>query len=308
MQPALALVLLVGQPLLAGNAAAHQADFRYAAQVEGDMQAWLEGRVADTDDTPGIAAVTLTVHVEGGPCLHTQPVQVSDTTGAWKITARSSAWTTTTATTVSETIQLRQLRPGPASLPALTVRFRQSSDAEWSRAQWSNILAEEDYVPPPEMIDLPSSPWLRWLPAAGFLAATGLLAGLLRKWRRRPQPLPVLSAEEQALQELASLEERGVPAEPDWSAAHTQLSDILRRYLAQRLGVAALEQSSTELLAAVGPHLPADSSVLPLLTQLLHHCDRAKFAPGAGSADSWQQMLLLARDLVAAVASLPPRP
>lgn len=301
MLPVLVLLLVGAGTAAPAPARPEQTRFRYPEQTHGGVRAGLEVVVADRLHVQGLAGVTLTTRVEGGAELEVQPVQLSDTSGAWQVQGHVSAWMgDPEQTRVGETLELIQTRPGPASLPAIAVRFRSAPDQPWNKAEWSNLLGDERDVPPPEGQQAPPSPWLGWLPLTGGGVVGVLLA--LAAWRlaRRRPSAPSLSAAQKALAELAPIEQAPPPTAVEWAAYHTRLADILRRYLAERLGIPALEQSSSELLTAVCQH-PAASAPAPapaLLRRFLEVCDQAKFAPQAGSSEDAHQALQMARSLL----------
>src|SRR5262249_36919295 len=98
--------------------------------------------------------------------------------------------------------------------------------------------------------------------------------------------------------------------EPD--AFHTQVSNVVRRYLQERFGLRAPQQTTAEFLAlGAAQQLPAPQQAL--LRDLFERCDLAKFARAGASPEDCRRLATLARAFVHQTAppqqpSTPPRP
>ena len=104
-----------------------------------------------------------------------------------------------------------------------------------------------------------------------------------------PKPLP---PEQRALQELARLD---ASATADPAAYHTALSDVVRRYLAERFGLPATRQTTAEFLETVRRSGRLSAEQQALLRDFLERCDLAKFAPVGASAEECREAAALAR-------------
>ncbi len=267
----------------------------------GDMEARLSVSLAERGPAPGLAAATLRIEVEGGPGLEVDGPRLGDAAGAWK--AQPSPWRDERRgerLVKVATVKLTQSQPGPAPLPSVKVRFREGQ-GPWQEAEWVDILRDMRPAPPPVPLPpLPPSWARRWLPplAWGVGAVALLLAGGWALSRRRPAPAPPLPPHRRALAELDRL--AAVSAEP--AEYHTQLSHVLRRYLAERFGLRAPQQTTAEFLAAVAavPELSAEAK--ELLRECFARCDLAKFAAARFAPEECRRSWELARAAVAGTA------
>jgi hypothetical protein len=117
----------------------------------------------------------------------------------------------------------------------------------------------------------------------GVLAGAALalvLAWLVRRWLRRPRPVPApppVLPWIAALEELEAIRRSTLLAEGRTDEFFDRVSDCVRRYLGARYGFDGLESTSDEmraLLRRVRPPVP----VLPQIGEFLADCDLVKFA------------------------------
>lgn len=135
-------------------------------------------------------------------------------------------------------------------------------------------------VKPPLSIPLDVKPYI--LAAAAAIAlVVALAAVLLYLYRWRPAkediPEPVKPAHELAYQELRALEEQGLLEAGEIEAFYTKLSEIIRRYIALRWRIYALEYTSTEILEALKQRV-LENRVYERVQWFLHETDLVKFA------------------------------
>jgi hypothetical protein len=118
--------------------------------------------------------------------------------------------------------------------------------------------------------------WDRW--ALLTLAVTGALVLSIRVRRLLVRPEPAPTPEQWAARELARIEALNLPAQGEANRYHTDLADVVRRYLEMRHGLAAPRQTTTEFLAAarLAPQLTDEQR--DRLREFLGRCDLAKFA------------------------------
>jgi hypothetical protein len=264
-------------------------------QGSGDMVARLTVKVAEQAKTSGLAEVTLTVTVEGGPTMEAQAAELDDSTAAWKATSTQFAHFKGERLICTEVLELQQVKPGQVSLPGVTVSFRATPDADWTKAKWTDLLPMSDNVKgditlqPPEPFR-----WGLWLLGAAVVASVVVAFFFGRRMRR--QPPAQLTPRELALDELDQLERQGgVGTSEEY---HTQLSAVVRRYLAERFGVRAPQQTTAEFLAAVEAVPELAGERLVLLRDLFDRCDLAKFAPVSSTAEECRLSTALARTLI----------
>lgn len=129
--------------------------------------------------------------------------------------------------------------------------------------------------------------WLDYWPwGAGALALLLVLRWLTRRRKpRRPATVPTapapagppVPAHQHALSQLALLEKQQLPQKGEFNAFYTSLSLILREYLEQRYGIAALE-STTREIAQILASGQFPKNLLGRLEDLLNKTDWVKYA------------------------------
>ena len=266
-------------------------------EARGDMTARLVIHVADAGVQPGAALVRLTLTVTGGPLLEVEAPRLSDPVNGWNAERDDSRRQDDGRVVWTEVIQLRQIKPGPASLPDVKVRFRDDPAAPFQDAEWIDLLKMATDVPPPEALPpLPSRmQWLPWIGLAGLVLVLGIVGEImLRRWRRARQ---VLSPEQWAARELIRLQETSISS-LNAASYHTALSDVIRRYLTERYGLPATLQTTAEFLATIPTSSRLSAEQQTLLRGLLERCDLAKFAPVGASLEEGRETTALARAFV----------
>jgi hypothetical protein len=164
---------------------------------------------------------------------------------------------------------------------------------------------QEGLAEPDLLLDF-SAPLPPWIPM--ILGALLILFVLARALfgRERPEIAPpVVSPHEEALQALASLEASVPRAELEEDPFHVGLSRVLRRYLAGRFGLAALEMASEEALAAIDAG-EIGARQRGILEGVLGQCDRVKFGRRFAGPDAAREILGQARLFVKETAEPPP--
>ncbi|WP_417914750.1 LPXTG cell wall anchor domain-containing protein [Candidatus Electronema sp. JM] len=146
--------------------------------------------------------------------------------------------------------------------------------------------AEEIEIEPP--VPLPEA-MPRWPIAAGAaLLGGGLLFVYLRKRKRKPQPAPL--PHETALLGLAQAD--GLIAAHDCAAFAALFDQTLRHYLAERFGIAAQQQTASELIQRVTDENAAEllQEYSDTLRAWLALCEAAKFAEAALNEADMREM------------------
>jgi hypothetical protein len=201
----------------------------------------------------------------------------------------------TNRTRVSRSYVLEPFLSGEYSIPAMKVRFWKKGESE---AQGHDVETEEltikvrsllpgraadlkigDIVPP---VRLPRDrAWWTWLAAivGGALAAA---AAGWAVWRRRRQAaverLRRVPAHELAYGELEKLIADDLPGKGQIKLFYQRISDILRRYIENRFGLHAPEQTTEEFLDSLRSSDRLNEQYRALLQAFLRHCDLVKFA------------------------------
>lgn len=125
-----------------------------------------------------------------------------------------------------------------------------------------------------------------WGLLAGVVAGV-IIAYLIRSWRRRPKPVPVVAKRHPwvvALEELAELRNSAELEQHKTDEYFDKISDAVRKYLGARYGFDGLESTTDEMrriLKRVRPVVPG----LEGIGFFLEECDLVKFARRVPSAE-----------------------
>ncbi len=133
-------------------------------------------------------------------------------------------------------------------------------------------------------VEIPDEiPWYWWV-IGGLVLLAVAAAVILYIRRRRSQDAPTAadagddrSPEEIALEELDLLVRKEWLAEDRVNAHYSALSEILRRYLSARYQIAAMEYTTTELMASLNV-LELGHEEIRAVRVLFEECDMVKFA------------------------------
>jgi hypothetical protein len=155
-------------------------------------------------------------------------------------------------------------------------------------------------------VKLSSFPWLVVVIGAVVLAVA---AAVLWTWRRRRRqraavvPIARLRpAHEVALEALRKLETQHLPVDGKFEEYYVRLSEILRRYLEDGFGVAALEETTEEILFDLDRH-GFDRVTLKQVGALCNEMDLVKFAKHEPTIAGCQQSMEHVRDFVVSTAA-----
>ena len=210
-----------------------------------------------------------------------------------------------------------------ARVPALSVQIVAGADT-LTMASRPMQIAVRSIVPPDargvrDLAPLASFPGPRWPWILLALVAVILVAGFVYWWRQRQagderlhvprHTAPELSAYDAARQRLDALEQRTDWTDPDaLEAFFVDLSMTLRRYIAARLGIAALEQTTGELIRDLRAHPVPSAPAVNQLDDVLTDADLVKFADERPSGRKGRAALKAARAALDAVERTVPAP
>jgi hypothetical protein len=289
--------------LLLFPARLHAQGVALESQTRGAMTARLEVQVADRGPGEAKASVWLRVTVAGPAGLEVQPAWLEDPRSVWK-PWRLSAWAVEGGRVVwGQSIRLDQLKPGVEPLPDVKVRFRDSPAGTWEEVEWKDILKTVREIPDIETLPSPPptpwAPYLQWLAVAVAVLLAAAWA-LRRRLAAKSVPLP---PDQWALRELDRIERTVLPPAGAPDVFHTQVSNVVRRYLQERFGLRAPQQTTAEFLAAGVAQLAAQRA---LLREFFERCDLAKFARAGASPEDCRHVAGLARTFVRQSASPEP--
>lgn len=197
-----------------------------------------------------------------------------------------------------KTFRLRAALPGELKIPALNITYLKETDPDASgelltlpektvHVESPGELSEADKL---EEFTLPETLPYDWtrrnlLIAGSLLAAAGLVAGGLALKKRfagaavfAPAPAPPRPPHEVALEALDALAASPLLDEGRVKEYHSELSEILRRYVGARFDRPALDWTTEEILFS----FERDGRLGPRetlhLAGILEACDRVKFA------------------------------
>jgi len=149
---------------------------------------------------------------------------------------------------------------------------------------------------------VPWSIWDYWLYLLIGAAAVLIIGGLIWYFRTRPKKEPVVKGPtvtpyEIAIADLKSLKEEKVWQQGDIKQYYTRLTDILRTYFEHQFNIAALEQTSEELLQNIKPVTKLNQQ-RDKLRSLLSIADLAKFAKLQPTADEHEACMQKAEEIL----------
>jgi hypothetical protein len=191
-----------------------------------------------------------------------------------------------------------------ATLPALAMEFfTPSGDTIVAFADEVTIpvrhlaAAGAEVRPLKEQWEAPRRYW-PWFVAAAALAAAALLLWWWIRRRRRLAEVtphaPALPADYVALTELTRIERLNLLKNGEFKAYYTLVTDAIRRYLAARFGVEAMDRTTGELLG----ELEDRERRVEKLGDLLHEADLVKFAKFVPGEASGTAAMSSAREIV----------
>lgn len=134
----------------------------------------------------------------------------------------------------------------------------------------------------------------RWVLLAVLLAGVGVagyyLITYLQSRKREEEGKVVMSeplrpADEVALEKLDAIKEKKIWQQGQVKEYYTQLTDVVREYIARRFEVSSVEQTSDETLRDIRPLLSERKDLYDQLRKMLTLADLVKFAKWSTSPD-----------------------
>jgi hypothetical protein len=198
-------------------------------------------------------------------------------------------------TKISRSYVLEPFLSGEYTIPALTVHFWKTGakDTEMHDITTQalsikvNSLLPQNLkevklhdIQPPVTVPADITPWM-WAAAGGGVLVV-LLVGFfwIRHRGRRAGTMAQqkIAPHEQAYEELAALIARNLIESGEIKLFYQEISNILRRYIENRFGINAPEQTTEEFLEGLKTHATFPVEYQDLLKRFLIHCDLVKFA------------------------------
>ena len=134
----------------------------------------------------------------------------------------------------------------------------------------------------------------RWVLLVLLLAGIGVAVYYLITYlqsRKRDErgnemsTIPLRPAEEVALEKLDAIKEKKIWQQGQVKEYHTQLTDVVREYIARRFEVSSVEQTSDETLRDIRPLLIERKDLYDQLRKMLTLADLVKFAKWSTTPD-----------------------
>jgi len=145
----------------------------------------------------------------------------------------------------------------------------------------------------------------RWILLGLVLTGIGVGLYFLVRYLRRLKGLTPLEeieekrpAEQVALERLDHIKEQKLWQAGKVKEYHTELTDVVREYIAQRFDVRSTEKTSDETLREMKPVLKDQTELFQNLKQMLQLADLVKFAKWASTPDENERALSTAYDFV----------
>ena len=134
----------------------------------------------------------------------------------------------------------------------------------------------------------------RWVLLAVLLASVGVAGFYLITYLQRRKleeagnevvTEPLRPAEEVALEKLDAIKEKKIWQQGQVKEYYTQLTDVVREYIARRFEVSSVEQTSDETLRDIRPLLSERKDLYDQLRKMLTLADLVKFAKWSTTPD-----------------------
>ena len=134
----------------------------------------------------------------------------------------------------------------------------------------------------------------RWVLLAVLLAGVGIAGYYLITYLQRRKleeagnevvTEPLRPAEEVALEKLDAIKEKKIWQQGQVKEYYTQLTDVVREYIARRFEVSSIEQTSDETLRDIRPLLSERKDLYDQLRKMLTLADLVKFAKWSTTPD-----------------------
>ncbi|HIE30053.1 TPA: hypothetical protein EYP66_22540 [Candidatus Poribacteria bacterium] len=149
---------------------------------------------------------------------------------------------------------------------------------------------------------------VRYILISGALIVGFSVAAYLYLKRQKPsvkiEPETVILQRlphELALEELREIELMGLVDKGEIREYYTRTSEVIRRYIEKRYGIAALELTTAKVLDALEAYQRSNQprgDLIGKISDFLHTCDAVKFAKYQPSADEAYNLLQQAREIV----------
>ena len=269
--------------------------YTYPRIGKGDTEGILTVTVAEEDvSKPVTVDYQLEIYADADTTIDPPKLLNSE---AWKSTelVPESDWKGNRKTVIFF-LHLEQTKTGREPLPGVTVHFQK--DSEDDELTWTDILRQPHELPLPEVTPpLLQQGWIVWWIVGIAAVLLGLFGiALWSFWGKKPPP--PLTPAERALRDLERIEGLGLagPDETGWYPE--EISSVIRRYLSERYGLPAQQQTTAEFLRTMRQTPELSEEVQQTLKELLECCDLAKFAAQRTPPEECRRLAALARSVI----------
>lgn len=178
-------------------------------------------------------------------------------------------------------------------IPPIDIYYTQGNSSDQKLTQTSEIRlivkkilvnADEEIKDVKEPLEINLSPWIIVLIVAGILLLALLGYYLYARYKKKkvnivPEEKPIyIPAYNIALEALQSLESRKLWQQGLIKEYHTEITEIIRRYIEADFNIPAMEITSGELMTSLREVVTDDKEILDSANRFFENADMVKFA------------------------------
>ncbi len=198
-------------------------------------------------------------------------------------------------------------------IPPIIIYYTQGNSADQKQTQTSEIKlsvkkilvnADEEIKDVKEPLEISLSPWIIILIVLGVLLLALLGYYLYSRYQKKkaniiPEEKPIyIPAYNIALEALQSLEGRKLWQQGLIKEYHTEITEIIRRYIEADFNIPAMEITSGELMISLSEVITEDKEILDSANRFFENADMVKFAKFNPMPKVNEEMMAQAYDFV----------